>query len=381
MAQKHLDLRDVCFEGDSGLTRVIPHDLIERHQRSVGDSWLRLTNGTIIRGFSSETPDAIRGHQFDAAWLDEAAAYTPANATDVLAQLTFAMRRKGSTPHTIITTTPRRVKHMRDLMARVGEPGVYLSTGSTRDNEAHLGAEALAEMERMYEGTRLGLQELHGQLLDDNEHALFDGDMIAAALAKPMPSSFDRIIVAIDPSGSATGDATGIVVAGLSGEDIGVLADRTTNGTPEHRYVTACRAAHEFAASAMWFEANYAGDATAAGLRAAWKQLAREDADWPAKMPAIHPVTARGDKAARAEPVVAQYERGKVSHAAGLDELHAEMLDWEPGSPNSPNRLDACVWSVRILTDKPKGGKAPQAPRGPLASASGSSPFGGRKMR
>lgn len=371
IAQKDQKLDTVCFNGQDGssLCEVIPKSKQLRYYSTSGNVHLVLTNGSVIRGFSSEKPDGIAGYNLAAWWADEFALYSPSNASAVMVQLKMATRKKGVIPRGIITTTPRRVQHMRDLVAKAEEdPDNYvLVRGSTKDNEENLAPEFIEEIHKEYAGTRLGLQELDGVLLDDNENALFSGDLIAAALAKSMPAAFDRVVCAIDPSGSATGDAMGIVIVGVSGEDIGVLGDYTTNGTPEFRYLAACRAAHVHGASQFVVETNYGGDATAAGLRAAWT---RYDAPDKGRLPTIVPVTAKGDKAARAEPVVGKYEQGRVSHAPGplgkgLELLQGEMLDWEPGSPTSPNRLDACVWGIRHLTDKPRNAKPAQVPTGP----------------
>ncbi len=382
IAQKDIKLDTVCFNGQDGssLCEVIPQSKQERYYSTSGNVHLVLKNGSVIRGFSSEKPDGIAGYNLAAWWADEYALYAPDNAKRLLTQLKMATRKRGVMPRGIITTTPRRVQHMRDLVKKCEEdPENYvLVRGSTRDNEENLAPEFIEEIHKEFDGTREGLQELGGVLLDDNPNALWAAELIAVACAKPMPASFDRVVVAIDPSGSATGDATGIVVVGVASEDIGIIGDYTTNGTPEHRYLTACRAAIKHGASQFVVEVNYAGDATAAGLRAAWPRCDDED---KGKLPTIIPVTATKDKAARAEPVVGKYQQGRVSHAEGLEALETEMLDWEPGSSTSPNRLDACVWGVRHLTDKPKNSRPPQAPKGALAAAKGSSPFGGTRLR
>jgi phage terminase large subunit-like protein len=368
IGQKFADVRDINFGGPSGLVKVIPSHLQAPNgfHRSLGDTHLVLTNGSIIRGFSSENPDSLRGHAFDGAVLDEWAAYSPAVAQAVLDQVWFCLR-EAATPRVIIPTTPRRVTHVRELLKRAEtDPSIVITRGRTSDNTA-LSAVALAELNRRYAGTKLGRQELDGELLDEVEGALFGGDLVSRARAlwpAQPPTRYDRIVVGFDPSGSQGGDACGIMVVGLLDDIVYVIADYTVNGTPETRFEAGCRAAYDHGASQVWCEYNYGGDMNLAGLRSAWRHLTERstvDGDPPKFLLS----TLRGDKARRAEPVVAIYEQARARHAPDLDELEAELQEWTPNEGGaSPNRLDSLTIAVRALTDKHRNPKAPAVPRG-----------------
>ena len=385
VARKDLHLETICFGGESGLCAVIPPAKQKRYYTTSGDVHLVLTNGSVIRGFSSEKPDNIAGYNLTAWWLDEFALFAPKNAAAVVWQLQMATRKRGTAPKGVITTTPRQVKHMRELVEESKtDPGVVLVRGKTMDNKANLSEEFIRDIHAEHAGSRLGRQELDGELLDDVPGALFDGDMIAAARADwpdPAPTTFDRVVVGFDPSGGGT-DATGIVVGGQIGTQVFVLADYTTNGTPGARFEAGCQAAYDHGASVILYEHYFGADLNVYGLQEAWKNLvARGIVNGPC--PKIKPTELRGDKAKRAEPVVALYEQGgRVFHAPGLDELEEEQTSWEPGTKAaSPNRIDALTYMVRFFTDKPRNAKAPQAPKGALAAAKGSSPFGGKRLR
>jgi phage terminase large subunit-like protein len=369
VARKDLHLETICFGGESGLCAVIPPEEIERYYTTRGDVHLVLKNGSVIRGFSSEKPDNIAGENLTAWWLDEYGLFTPSNAVAVMWQLKMATRKKGTAPKGVITTTPRQVKHMRDLVEEASnDPRVVLVRGKTNDNRANLSEEFIRDIHEEYAGTRLGRQELDGELLEDVPGALFNGDMIAAARADcpdPLPTSFDRVIVGFDPSGGGT-DATGIVVGGQIGPHIYALADYTINDTPGARFEAGCRAAFDYGASLILYESAYGADLNAYGLQEAWRNLTARGLV-EGDPPKIKPTTLRGDKAKRAEPVVALYEQGgRIFHAADLDQLEDEMTTWDPSDAKapSPNRIDAWTYVVRHLTDKPRNSKAPQVPKG-----------------
>lgn len=369
IGQRNSDIRDICFGGPSGLISCIPRDLVAKHNKSLGDTYIELTNGTIYRAFSSAEPDNLRGHHFDGGWVDEWAAFHPNVAQECLDQLDYCMGGADG-GKVIITSTPRPTRHVKELVKRAAtDPRIVVTNGRTLDNIKNLNPALVEKLIKKYGGTRQGRQELEGELLTEIEGALWTPDQIAAARAmwEPdnPPARFDRIIVGYDPSGSIGGDAAGVIVVALIRETLYVLADYTTNGTAETRFEAACIAAHSHGASAVFYESAYGGDMNAAGLRSAWKHL-QSRATVEGDPPKFLPSTLRGDKARRAEPITGIYEQGRVVHAPGLEGLEEEMTEWAPGEGGaSPNRIDAMVHAARHLTDKPRDAKPAQVPTGP----------------
>lgn len=389
IAKGSRELRDVCFQGVSGLIGVIPPEMVQSYRKGLGDTYLQLTNGAIIIGYSSEAPDAIRGQAFDAVWGDEFAAWPKHLAQDMYDQAWFCMR-ESSRPRMILTTTPRRVKHLMDLIERYEQEGsrIVVTTGKTSDNKG-LSKQALAELYERYAGTHLGRQELEGELLADVEGALWQPTFIEyARWEEPELPRFVRIMVGLDPSGSATGDETGIVVLGYTADRrIFVLACASTGGTPEKRYSAACAAAYKHSASHVVIEYNYGGDNAGFGFENQWKHMVASG-EVRGAMPRIVKSTLKGDKAVKAGPVAGLYEQQlktgieRIFHVPStkvnrLAVLESEMLSWIPTDKKSPNNMDALVIVGRramqdLGLERTMG--SPNPKRGPLDG--GYDPFG-----
>jgi phage terminase large subunit-like protein len=382
IAKNDREVRRICFEAPrAGLLAVIPPEDVAGYKKGAGETELTLTNGSRIMAFSAETPDNLRGYAFDGIWLDELAAFSKTTAQDTWDVAMFRLR-EAVDPHVIVTTTPKNVPHIKALMAKLGtEPGWVLTRGHTQENRANLSPQMLAELERAYAGTRLGRQELGGELLEDVEGALWTLELIAAATWRteaygPLPDLVE-VVTSVDPSGSETGDATGIVTLararprtaeGLGtvtsiatgqppeGGPIIVLADASTKGTPEHRYSTACLEAYRHSAGVILMENAYGGDNVFMGIRSSWADLVRREIIDPSvPVPRLVVAPTKGkSKADRAQPVVGLYEQTaggaeRIFHAGMLAELEDEQTTWEPASKWSPNRLDALVHGVRHL--------------------------------
>jgi phage terminase large subunit-like protein len=284
VAKDHRNIRDVLIDGPSGILACTPPEDIKSVKTGLGDVGVTFVNGSVIYGFSSEQSDALRGRAFDACVVDEFAAHPKNKAQDVIDQLWFCMRDSVN-PRMIITTTPKRVPHILALMKRVEakEPGLIMTTGRTRDN-THLSEIALAQLDRMYAGTRMGRQEMEGELILDLELALWNGEMVEAARwdsAGDFPKMVG-VITGVDPSGSETGDATGIVTCGWDKAGvIYVLENKSTQGTPVHRYSEVCRSAQRWGAGEIWSESAFSGDSSIYGIEQQWKNLVR-DGEFPA---------------------------------------------------------------------------------------------------
>lgn len=331
------DVRDTCAEGESGIVRVLQeYGTLKDYNRSIGEIFL--TNGSRIKLFSGEEPDRFRGPQFHGGWFDELAAFKYPDAWD---QYQFGLRL-GEFPQTIVTTTPRPTKLIKDLITR---DGVQVQRGSTFDNAKNLAASALAELKLRYENTRLGRQELYGEILDNVEGALWTREMIETARVDSAPPLV-RVVVAIDPAvtSAATSDETGIVAAGIGNNgDYYILDDKSLRASPDAWARQAVMLYHEYKADKIIAETNNGGDMVIMLL----KQV---DASVPTKK-----VTATRGKQLRAEPISSLYEQGRVHHVGYFADLEVQMCEWTPLSNESPDRLDALVWA---LTELNSGGSS-----------------------
>lgn len=331
------DVRDTCAEGESGIVRVLQeYGTLKDYNRSIGEIFL--TNGSRIKLFSGEEPDRFRGPQFHGGWFDELAAFKYPDAWD---QYQFGLRL-GEFPQTIVTTTPRPTKLIKDLITR---DGVRVQRGSTFDNAKNLAASALAELKLRYENTRLGRQELYGEILDNVEGALWTREMIENARVDIAPPLV-RVVVAIDPAvtSAATSDETGIVAAGIGNNgDYYILDDKSLRASPDAWARQAVMLYHEYKADKIIAETNNGGDMVIMLL----KQV---DASVPTKK-----VTATRGKQLRAEPISSLYEQGRVHHVGYFADLEVQMCEWTPLSNESPDRLDALVWA---LTELNSGGSS-----------------------
>ena len=325
------DARDVVVEGESGLLAVCrragQEPLYEPSKRRI--TW---PSGAMATTYSADEPDRLRGPQHDAAWCDELAAWRYPEAWDMLR---FGLRL-GDDPRTVVTTTPKPVAILRDLMAA---SDTIVTRGSTYDNAANLSPGFVAAIRQRYEGTRLGRQELNAELLDDVPGALWTRAMLDAAHIATAPTEFVRVVVAIDPAASANegSDETGIIVAGIGHDGLGyVLEDLSGKFTPDAWARRVIGAYERHKADRIVAEANNGGDMVEMVLRTQGREVSYR---------AVH--ASRG-KVTRAEPIAALYEQGRVRHVGNLDRLEDQMATWVPGM-GSPDRMDAAVWALSDL--------------------------------
>lgn len=366
IGKREIDCHTINAIGDSGfMTCALPSDGCS-YSKTPGSRSITMANGSKILFFSSESPDAIAGQNLDGWMWDEAFLARPDNAEQVLMQLRMATRRPGTRPRGIITSTPRSTTFAKELIAATeANPTGYVTRGKTSDNASNLSPEFLEEIHELYPaGSRLARQELDGEILLDVEGALFSFDDIARARATPVPAAFSRIIVSVDPSGSARGDATGVVAVGtarVGGVQVfAVLAARAVKGDPATRNRAVVEMVLATGASSIIVEGNYGGDQSKYAVESAWKERQRTDAA-VGSCPPVKLVTAKGDKASRIEPVAALMTRGQVAHVEGLEHLEAEATSWVPDTGNSPNMLDAMAHAVAHLrgAGKQSGGARP----------------------
>ncbi|MGW3067783.1 phage terminase large subunit family protein [Streptomyces sp. NPDC001130] len=358
-------VRDICFDSPkSGLLSVIPPEDVAKYNSSLGETTLRLKNGTLIRGFGAETPDNLRGWAFDKAWCDEYAAWSRHTAQEVYDMLWFCLR-EADTPQVVISTTPKPLPHVKRLVERGrtqerahreggAAPRVVLTRGHMRENDANLSAAARAELEEEYVGTRLGRQELSGELLEDVEGALWKGWMLEVEGFRPRPEhlpDLQRVVVAVDPATKSheNADMTAFTVAGrgflvetMFGDDRPrgyLLHCEQDRHTPTQAMKRAAQLYHEHRADCVVIEANNGGDYLPALL---------EQVDPTVNWRIVH--ATRG-KRARAAPAAQLYEQARVHHVGAarvFAELEEQMTTFvgQGETEDSPDLLDSAVWAL-----------------------------------
>ena len=335
--------REVMVFGESGILACSPPD--RKPVWEAGRKRLVWPNGAVATVFSAHDPEALRGPQFDAAWVDELAKWK--KAEEAWDMLQFGLRL-GERPRQVVTTTPRNVAVLKAILAN---PSTVVTHAPTEANRAYLAASFLTEMRARYAGTRLGRQELDGVLLEDAQGALWTSAMLEAARVADMPR-LSRIVVAVDPSVSGTegSDECGIVVAGVVSEGppqewrAYVLEDATVAAaSPNDWAQAAIDAFARHGAERLVAEVNQGGDLVETVVRSIDPLIP------------YRAVRAAKGKVARAEPVAALYEQGRVFHLRGgrglgvLEDQMCRMTGRGYEGRGSPDRVDALVWALTEL--------------------------------
>ena len=329
------DVVKVMINGESGLLAVSPEKEMPTYIAS--KRMLIWPNGAEAHIFSSHAYNKLRGPQFDAAWVDELAKFK--YPEDTMEQLNFALRC-GKEPRIIITTTPQSIDLLREI---VNEDTCVVTKGSTYANAANLSPGYIDYIKKRYENTRIGQQEIHGELLDEYEGALWTHGQLDDLRMTEQPE-LARIVVAIDPATTSgeNSDETGIVVAGIGYDKrIYVLEDVSIKAPPAEWAKTAVNAYAHWGCDRVVAEVNKGGDLVERMVRTYNENISYKS------------VRATRSKVARAEPIAAMYEQGKVSHIGhDLKALEHQMCSYVPGvTSKSPDRIDALVWAITELTE------------------------------
>lgn len=337
VGETYKDLVEVMCYGDSGLSSVFPP---HQQPKIVANPNVQIEfhTGAIATGYNATQPGQLRGPQFDAAWCDELAKWKKARETWDMLQ--FGLRL-GERPQVLVTTTPRPIPVLREILA---DATTVVTRGSTFDNAGNLASSFLQRVKQKYEGTRLGRQELNAEMLDDLPGALWTREEMDEHRKAKAPD-MQRIVVAVDPSGTAgeedDGDSIGIVVAGKGVDGRGyVLADRTCKLSPSGWGRRTVEAYREFSADRVIAERNFGGAMVEHVIRTVDKAVSYRE------------VTASRGKVVRAEPIAALYEQGRVSHVGSFPELEDQMCLMGPDGyvgEGSPDRADALVWALTEL--------------------------------
>jgi predicted phage terminase large subunit-like protein len=332
--------REVMVFGESGILACSPPD--RRPEWQAGRKQLVWPNGAVAQVFSAHEPDSLRGPQFDAAWVDELAKWKKGD--DVWDMLQFALRL-GDHPRQVVTTTPQNVGVLKGILRN---PSTVVTHAPTEANRAHLAASFLEEVKGRYGGTQLGRQELEGLLLEDAEGALWTVGGLERCRVEAVPE-LTRIVVAVDPpvTGHGASDECGIVVVGVVAEGpvqdwkAWVLEDASVQGASPDGWARAAVAAMErHGADRLVAEVNQGGDLVEAVVRQVSGHVPYRG------------VRASRGKVARAEPVAALYEQGRVRHVRGLGRLEDQMCRMTATGyegKGSPDRVDALVWALTAL--------------------------------
>jgi len=336
------DARKVMIEGQGGGSAILecsPPWFRPRYEPS--KKTLTWDNGVVATVYSSEDPDELRGPQHHKIWGDELCKWRHSEAT--WDNAAFGCRL-GDNPQKLITTTPRPMKLLIDLLK---EPTTKVTRGSMYDNSANLPAKFLKEIARKYEGTRLGRQEINAELLTDTPGALWNLKRIDELRVQKLPCPLTTLVVAIDPAGSSPGEGevaddgiaeTGIIAVGKGEDGHGyVVLDGSGQFTPADWGARAVAHAGTLRADYVVGETNNGGEMVEHVVKVAARD-AGEDLYFKK-------VTASRGKRTRAEPVAALYEQGRMHHVGAFPELEDQMCHWVPGK-KSPDRMDALVWGA-----------------------------------
>lgn len=333
------DARDTMINGPAGILAVSPPWFMPNWEPS--KRLLTWPNGAMALVFSADEPDRLRGPQCEAMWLDELGAWRYQQETWDMAQMGL---RLGNAPKCIITSTPKTTKLIKELVK--GDLGKTIITrGKTYDNADNLAPAFMNIIVKRYAGTRLGLQEIDGQILDDNPNALWKRADIDKYRVRKAPE-LHKIVIAIDPGVSDGKDPDaaeiGIVAAGVNYDEAEdptyyVLEDASVGPCSPFIWASAAITCyHKTEGDEIIGEGNNGGALVGSTIEAVEQGL-------PYEM-----VTASRGKRTRAEPVSALYEKGRVHHVGSFPDLESQMCEWVPGE-KSPDRMDALVWAITRL--------------------------------
>ena len=350
------DVRDICFLGESGLLSVLSPDEIQGDFNK-SELTLTLRNGAKVKGFSSEKPNRLRGPQHHGVWAEEVSSWE--NADDTWSMMEFGLRLKlpdAKPPQIVCTSTPKQ----NDITKKLSiDPQVHVTTGSTYDNEENLDPSFLARIKSLYEGTRLGMQELDGQLLEDVEGALWQSEWIKAlpetyALEYKMTRvGWDPAVTSKHRSGkkSKKSDAHGIIAVGLSTyDDLILIQDKSGIMTPVEGARRAISLAQAVGSPTVIMEDNQGKDT----WLSVWKEAGGDKSGIK-----LVPEGAKASKEERAIPLATVFEKAhnmalvdkvRKVYCVNMDDLKfllAEMVSWDPSeTKESPNRIDGLVWAA-----------------------------------
>lgn len=337
-------LRKILITGPAGVVTTSPPWFRAHYEPS--KLLITWPNGCKARLYSAERPERLRGEQHEIVWMDELAAWPKPEAYE---QIDMGLRI-GTRPQALITTTPRPIPLIVDLVLgpkdektgkRVPREDVVVTKGRSEENEANLAAGVLKGMRARYGASSFGRQELDAEILETRDSALWNSDALEEQRVNGMPCTIVKTVVAVDPTRAYDPvDECGIVVCGLGEDGRGyVLADESTYGSPLTWIKRVVDTYRLYKADVIVYEENRLGKVVEDGIKSYDPK-----AKWIG-------VPATDGKHARAKPIAALYEQGKISHVGTFPHLEDEMVMFDPNdhSQQSPNRMDALVWGFTLL--------------------------------
>ncbi len=328
IGQTAADIRDTMAElGPSSIMKIARPE--ERPIYEPSKRRLTFPNGAVATTFTGEEPDQLRGPAHDTVWIDELAKFKYPEETWDNMEMGL---RLGDNPQVFCTTTPRPIPIIKKL---VKDPLTIDIKFSTAQNAENLSPIFLKRIMDKYAGTRLGRQELEGEILDDNPEGLWKRATIEGLRVRQSPQLI-RVVIGVDPAVTSgkTSDDTGIIAAGIGVDGHGyILGDNTIHGTPHDWALETVKAFRKFQADRVIGEVNNGGDLVEVNIRTVNPNIP------------FYAVHASRGKAIRAEPVSGMYEQGRIHHVGTFPELEDQLCEWTPGD-KSPDRMDALVWAI-----------------------------------
>lgn len=382
LAPTYSDARDICIEGESGLLAVFERwGWVEGPRgdyvwnRSLGELIVAST-GSRVKLFTAEKPNRLRGPQHHLVWVEELAQVVK-SASDAWDMMKFGLRL-GRHPHVVCSTTPLPVSVIKDLLI---DPRAAISRGKTDDNKANLPLSFLEDLHKKYDGTRLGRQELAGDLLDDIPGALWkrawldrnripfddlgptfaednellqpDRPALITELLESLGVTILRVVIGIDPAVESTEDAdeTGLIVVGKGSDGrYYVLDDVSLRETPDVVMDRLVKVYDLYEANEVIAEVNNGGQYISKAVRDTLKLAGRRAAEI-----SLAPIRAKKGKRVRAEPVSNMYGHDLVSHVGTHKYMEDQITVWTTDETESPDRMDALVYAILHLSDRGDG--------------------------
>jgi len=333
------EARQVMVEGESGLLSISEED--EKLKFYPSRRLLKWPNGAVATLYGAENYDQLRGPQFDAAWIDEFAKFQ--HPKETFEQLSFSLRL-GENPKTILTTTPRPIQFIKDLMKR---DDVITIRGTSLENLQNLSPTFIKQLEYL-KGTRLEAQEIYAEIVDENQNTLWSWEDIEKCYKNP-PHFLENIIIGVDPAMTSNKDSdeTGIIVAGMDGFGKAyVLEDLSISASPEIWSKRVADTYQKYHARLVVIERNAGGELLENLLKSINCDM---------KIKSVYAYTS---KISRAEPIAILYQKKMIFHARQFHKLEMQMVTYEPKS-KSPDRLDALVWAMAELFNLSQNSKIP----------------------
>ena len=323
------EAKQVMVNGVSGLQAISKDEDGLTYIPSLRE--LHWKNGAVATLYGAENYQQLRGPQFDLAWVDEFAKFLYPRET--FEQLSFSLRM-GDDPKLILTTTPRPIPFIKELMAR---DDVVTVRGSSLENKENLSPAFLKQLEYL-KGTRMEAQEIYAEIVEDNPNTLWSWRDIENCYRDP-PHYIENIVIGVDPAMTSgdNSDETGIVIVGKDCNDRAFVLEDASMKSPSEVWIKKVAELYKkYRARKVVIETNVGGDLLEELLR-------KEDSTMR-----IRKVHAKESKVCRAQPVVLLYQKNLVFHAKQFRELEMEMATYEVGQ-KSPDRMDALVWALSDL--------------------------------